>query len=67
MFRLGQILMQLHTGRSKVFQVCGIVAVFLLIVILPVSAAGIAPVTSPGVLPDTQGGTSPCQQNRGGY
>jgi len=46
--------MQLHTGRSKVFQACGIVALFVLIVILPVSAAGIAPVTSPGVLPDTQ-------------
>ena len=50
------ILMQLHTGRIKVFQVCDIVALFLLIVILPVSAAGIAPVTSPGVLPDTQQG-----------
>ena len=48
--------MQLHTGRSKVFQVCEIVALFLLIVILPVSADGIAPVISPGVLPDTQRG-----------
>ena len=48
--------MQLHAGRGKVFQVCGTVALFVLIVILPVSAAGIAPVTSPGVLPDTQGG-----------
>jgi len=48
--------MQLHTGRSKVFQVCDIVALFVLIVILPVSAAGIAPVTSPGVLLDTDRG-----------
>ena len=48
--------MQLHAGRGKVFQVCGIVALFVLIVILPVSAAGIAPVISPGVLPDTQQG-----------
>jgi len=46
--------MQLHTGRSKILQVCDIVALFVLIVILPVSAAGIAPVTRPGVLPDTQ-------------
>jgi hypothetical protein len=48
--------MQLHTGWSKVFQVCGIVALCVLIVILPESAAGIAPVTSPGELPDTQRG-----------
>jgi len=48
--------MQLHTDKGKVFQVCRIVALFVLIVILPVSAAGIAPVTSPGVLPDTERG-----------
>ena len=59
--------MQVHTCRGKVFQVWGMVTLFVLIVILPVSAAGIASVTSPGVLPYTQGGTSPCQQNRGGY
>jgi len=46
--------MQLHTGWSKVFQVCDIVALFVLIVILPVSAAGITPVINPDVLPDTQ-------------
>ena len=50
------VLMQVHTGRSKIFQVCGIVALFVLIVILPVSASGIDPVTSSGVLPDTQRG-----------
>jgi hypothetical protein len=48
--------MQVRTGKGKVFQVCDIVALFLLIVILPVSATGIAPVTRPGVLPDTQRG-----------
>ena len=48
--------MQVHAGRSGVFQVCDIVTLFVLIVILPVSAAGIAPVISPGVLPDTQQG-----------
>jgi len=48
--------MQVHTGRSKVSHVCGIVSLFFLIVILAVSAAGIAPVTSPGVLPDTERG-----------
>jgi hypothetical protein len=61
MFGVGQILMQVHAGRGKFFQVCEIVALFVLIVILPVSATGIAPVISPGVLPYTQGGTSPCQ------
>ena len=48
--------MQVHTGRSKIFQICGIVALCMLIVILPVSSAGIAPVTSTDVLPDTQQG-----------
>ena len=46
--------MQVNTGFGKVFLVCGIVALFVHIVILPVSAAGIAPVISPGVQPDTQ-------------
>jgi len=46
--------MQLQTGWGKVFQIFGIVALFVLIVILPVSAVGIAPVISTGVLPDTQ-------------
>ena len=48
------VLMQVRTGFGKVFQICGLVALFVLIVILPVSAAVIAPVISPGVLPDTQ-------------
>ena len=48
--------MQVHAGRGKFFQVCEIVALFVLIVILPVSATGIAPVISPGVLPNTQRG-----------
>jgi len=61
------VLMQLHTGRSKFFQVCGIVALYVLIVILPVSAAGIAPVTNPGVLPDTQRGHFALPVDLGGY
>jgi hypothetical protein len=55
-FRFWLILMQVRTGKGKVFQICGIVALFVLIVILPVSATGIAPVTSPGELPYRQWG-----------
>jgi len=48
--------MQVRTGSGKIFHVCGIVALFLHIVILPVSASGIASVPCPDVLPDTQRG-----------
>ena len=61
------IFMQLHTGRSKIFQVCGIVALCGRIVILPVSAAGIAPVMSPVVLPYTQQGHFALPTKPGGY
>jgi hypothetical protein len=60
-------LLQVHAGRGKVFQICGIVALFLLIVILPVLAAGIAPVISMGVTPDTQRGQFTLPSEPGGY
>ena len=59
--------MKVHSGLNKIFQICGILAVFVLIVILPVSAAGFAPVISPGVLPYMQREHFTLPAEPGGY